>query len=308
MDSQTPRSSYLTPQSLARLKGLSFRAQQVVDGLLQGVHRSLHHGSSIEFSEHKEYAPGDELKHLDWRALGRLDKYYVKRFEHETNVRAWCVLDVSASMGYGRADGLTKYDYAAVMVASLGFLLLRQQDAVGVVTFADESVTILPVRAQLAHMKNLCRTLESHRPAGKTELASGLRRISDQVDKRGLVFVFSDFFADHDDAFRFLRQLVGRGHQVTVVHVLDGDEIDFPFTKSCLFEGMESRRQLLVEPTLIRRTYLKRMKAHQDEVRQRCLEGHMAYHLVDTRRPPHEVIAELLTAKNRSRRNRRAGG
>jgi uncharacterized protein (DUF58 family) len=217
-------------------------------------------------------------------------------------------LDVSASMGYGRADGLIKYDYAAVLVASLGFLLLRQQDAVGVVTFADEAVSVLPVRAQLAHMKNLCRILESHRPAGNTELASGLRRISDQVDKRGLVFVFSDFFGQHEEAFRFLRQLAGRGHQVKVLHVLDGDEIDFPFTKSCLFEGMESQRQLLVEPTLVRRTYMKRMKAHQDEVRKRCLDAHIDYHLVDTRRSPHEVMAELLTSRNKARHNRRGGG
>ena len=292
----------LEPEALARLKGLHLRARRVVDGLLQGIHRSPHHGSSIEFAEHKEYSPGDEIRHIDWKAYGRLDKYYVKKFEQETNLRAWSVIDVSASMEYGAEGALTKLEYASVLAASLGFLLLRQQDAVGLVTFAEAVEAVLPPRARLGHLTHYCQLLEQARPRGGTSLEAGLQRLSEQLRKRGVIHVFSDFFADTGRCFEVLRQLAIRGHQITVFLVLDGDEIDFPFDQMTLFEGMETRKRLLVEPKLVREAYLERLVQHRERLRQACLESRIDFVEVDTRRRPDRLLLEWLRSRDHRQR------
>ena len=296
MRSPNPAYASLDPRTLAQLKGLAVRARRVVDGVLQGTHRSPHHGSSVEFAEHKEYSPGDEIRHLDWRAYGRLDRYYIKKFEHESNLRAWFALDTSGSMAYGAEGGMSKMEYASLVAASLALLLLRQQDAVGMLTFADEVHTLIPARGRLGQLRRVCEALEAVRPARGTRLDVGLARIGEQAKKRGLIYVLSDFFGPHDDAFRILRQLVSRGHQVTVFHVLDGDELTFPFEALTLFEGMETDMRLLAEPGLVRQAYLGRMGEHLDTVRRRCLEGRITYVLADTRHRLDRLLIGALTA------------
>lgn len=285
------------PAALARLKGVTLRAKRVVDGVLQGLHKSPHQGASIEFAEHKEYAPGDEIRHVDWRAFARFDKYYVKKYEQETNLSAFCVVDCSASMGYGADGGLTKFEYTAVMVTTLGYLLLRQQDAIGLVKYADAVSEVLPPRARVNHLHHIATALESARVDKGTNLEAGLNAVVEFSRKRGLVFVFSDFFSDASRPFDMLRQLVSRGHQVTVFHVLDGDELTFPFDEMTLFEGMESKRRLLVEPRLVRRAYLKRVEEHQALIRKQCLESRVGYELVDTREAPGELVLRFLKAQ-----------
>ncbi|MEC9073205.1 MAG: DUF58 domain-containing protein, partial [Myxococcota bacterium] len=243
---------------------------------------------------HKEYSPGDETKHIDWKAYGRMDKYYVKRFEQETNLNAWCVLDQSGSMAYGAEGALTKFDYASVVAASLGFLLLSQQDAVGVLTFSDGVQKIIPTRSGLGHMSHICAALEGSRPEERTDLSAGLRQLSEQTRRRGVVMVFTDFFAPLEEAFGVLRQLVSRGHQVIAFHVLDGDELRFPFEEMTLFEGLETGDRLLAEPRSIRSTYMKRIEAHVEEVRRRCIEGRIEPVLLDTSEPPARVLLRVL--------------
>ena len=296
--------SLTDPQALAQLKGVTLRARRVVDGILQGLHRSPHQGASIEFAEHKEYAPGDEIRHVDWKAFGRFDKYYVKKFEQETNLQAFCVLDASASMGYGADGTLTKFEYAAVMITTLAYLLLRQQDAVGLVKYAGEVSEVLPPRSRLNHLAHLTASLESTKVKGGTNLEAGLNAVVEFSKKRGLVFVFSDFFSDTERPFNMLRHLVGRGHQVTVFHVLDGDELTFPFDQMTLFEGMESTRRLLVEPKLVRRAYMKRIVEHQALIRKRCLVAQVAYQLIDTREAPGEVVLRFLRASGNAKAGR----
>ena len=290
-------SRLLHPAALAQLKSLSMRVNQVVDGVLQGVHRSPHRGRSVEFAEHKEYTPGDETRHIDWRAFARLDKVYVKRFEQETNLSAWFAIDSSESMAYGATGQLTKYDYAATALASLAYLLLRQQDAVGLVNFADTVRRVIPPRSQLSHLKRLTDALEAEPPRGHTELASGLKRISEGTSRRGVVFVFSDFFGDPDEALNMLRRLVSKGHAVTAFHVLDGDELSFPFEGVIHFEGLEHRRRLLAEPQLIRERYLAAMEAHRSQIRQACLEAQVQHVLVDTRHPLDHFLLSFLGAQ-----------
>jgi uncharacterized protein (DUF58 family) len=294
------RTTLLDARTLARLKPLAIRARQVVDGLLTGLHKSPHHGSSIEFSEHKDYSPGDEIRHIDWKAYGRLDRYYVKRFEHESNLRATFVVDGSASMGYG-SMGTSKFTYASVLAASLAYLLVHQQDAVGAVVFAGGELHQLPARARMTHLMRLCGALESTAPEGGTALREALTRTSEQATKRGLVFVLSDFFVDLEEPFRVLSRIVSRGHQVAVLQVVDGDEIEFPFEQMTLFEGMETSERLLVEPRLIRERYLQRFQAHQADLRGRCLRSHIEFLAVDTRLEPDRVLLPFL----KSRRARR---
>ncbi len=290
------------PQALARLKGVTLRARRVVDGVLQGLHKSPHQGASIEFAEHKEYTPGDEIRHVDWKAFARFDKYYVKKYEQETNLRAFGLVDCSASMAYGAKGGLTKFEYAAVMMTTLSHLLLRQQDAVGLVKYADEVCEVLPPRSRLNHLSHIAAALDKTKVRGATNLESALSAVVEYAKKRGLVFVFSDFFADAERPFNMLRHLVGRGHQITVFQVLDGDELTFPFDEMTLFEGMESKRRLLVEPRLVRRTYLARVAEHQATIRERCLDAQVSYQLVDTRQPPGDVVLRFLKAAEQRKR------
>ena len=288
------------PRALAELKGLSLRCQRVVDGLLQGLHRSPHHGSSIEFSEHKEYSPGDDVRHIDWKAYARLDKHYVKRFEHESNLTAWCLMDASGSMGYkGEQSGLSKLEYASVLAVSLSYVLLKQQDGVGMVSFGDALGKNLSPAARIGHLNRLCSLLEAIEPQGGTNLPGIVRVVGEQAKKRGLVFVFSDFLSDPDADFSALRRLASRGRQMAVFHIMDKDETTFPFNEMTLFEGMETNHRLLAEPNLIRKAYLQRFHAHCAEIKRQSLRNKMHYVQVDTSRAPHEVLASFLALWNK---------
>ena len=298
-NTSSDRPKLIDPQALARLKGVSLRANVVVDGVLQGLHRSPHQGASIEFAEHKEYSPGDEIKHVDWKVFGRVDKYYVKKFEHETNLQAFLVIDGSASMGYRAEGALSKFEYASVLATALAYLMLRQQDAVGLVKFDEALAEVVPPRSRMTHLMALCDVLEKSRVKGGTNLEAALKSLVEHQKKRGLVLIFSDFFGDDERSFTMLRHLVGRGHDVTVLQVLDGDELEFPFKEMTLFEGLESDLKLLVEPQIVRREYLQRMQEHQGRIRKKALEAQAGYLLVDTRVPPGEIVLRFLRERRR---------
>lgn len=297
----------IDPAALARLKGVALRAQSVVDGVLQGLHRSPHQGASIEFAEHKEYSAGDEIKHVDWKVYGRLDKYYVKKFEHETNLQAFMVIDGSASMSYGAEGALTKFEYAAVVATTLAYLLLKQQDAVGLLKFDEQVAEVLPPRSRMTHLATLAEVLERARVRGGTDLERALKLLVEQQKKRGMVFVFSDFFGEAERAFAMLRNLVGRGHDAILLQVLDGDELEFPFKEMTLFEGLESDLKLLVEPQIVRKEFLSRMAAHQERIKRQCLESQAGYFLADTREPPGNLVLRWLRERKQGQQQRRGG-
>jgi len=289
------RSHLLDPELLARLARTAIRHRGPVDGTLTGIHRSPHHGSSVEFTEHKEYSPGDEIRHIDWKVYGRSDRWYVKRFEDETNLRAFFVLDCSGSMAYrGEQAIASKFVYASMIVAHLGYLLLRQADAVGLVSVADEVRTWLPPRARSAHVLDLVRTLEELRPEGRTALHEGLARVAESGHKRGVVYLLSDLFTDVEPVFRLLHQLRGRRHAVTLFHVLDRDELKFPFDRVATFRAMESDTRLLAEPRAIRGTYLRALEAFLERVRRECTDAGIAWFPVDTSKSLEETLAGYL--------------
>jgi uncharacterized protein (DUF58 family) len=286
---------YLDAETLARLAGLQLRVQAVVDGTLAGLHPSPHQGASVEFAEHKEYAPGDDLRHLDWKALGKFDRYYIKRFEDETDLRAYTLLDSSGSMDYGRP--LSKLEYGSVLAASLAYFLARQGDQPALMVFGDRLQAYLPPRARSGHLAEVLRTLEGIRAGGGTDLVQAIRRLTEVISGRSLALLVSDLFDAGQDALRLLRHLRARRHHVVLFHLLHPDELEFPFTEVTLFQSMEGEQQLLVDPGGIRKAYLEQMQRFLARTRRDCLEAEIEYHLVTTADPLEQVLVKLLARR-----------
>ncbi|HEY7957830.1 MAG TPA: DUF58 domain-containing protein [Polyangia bacterium] len=301
----------LDPVALQRLQNLELRARTVVEGALSGLHRSPHHGASVEFAQHKEYSAGDEIKHIDWKAYGKFDKYYVKRFEEETELRAYLLIDTSGSMGY-RGRGVSKLEYARMLAASLAYLLLRQQDQVGMIAFGEKLRGYLPPRARSGHLADMLTALEALTADGPTDLARALAYLSEVSRRRALVIVLSDLLeadsadpnARRENARHLLRGLRARQHDVVVFHLLDSDELTLPFEGTTWFESMEDGRRTLVEPADVRRAYLGELSKFIDGYRRGLAEGDVEYHLVDTARAPSEVLLDFLNGawRNKGRR------
>lgn len=294
--------SLLDPKVLARLGNTQLRARAVVEGVLSGLHRSPHQGQSVEFAEHKDYAPGDDLRHLDWKAWGKLDRYYVKRFEHETNLRAFLVLDASASMGYGSKDLLTKLAYAQTLAACLGYLMVRQQDAVGVVVARGRELSYLPPRAALGHLPAILGTLEAAAAVGPTDLAAAADLVAEKAGRRAAVFVLSDLLDFAPGAMRRLADLRRMKHEVAIFHVLDPDELEFPFEDATRFEGLEGEPALEVDPRSIRASYLEEVAAFCAGAKRTCEQSDVEYEAVRTDAPMDRLLLRFLARREGGRR------
>jgi len=294
----------LDPVALSRLQNLELRARSVVEGALSGMHRSPHHGSSVEFAEHKEYSAGDEIKHIDWKAYGKFDKYYVKRFEEETELRAYLLIDCSASMGYAGPSGVSKLDYARMLAASLAYLLLKQQDQVGMVAFGERLRGYLPPRARSGHLNDLLTALDGVKAEGRTDLPRALAYLSEVVQRRALVVLFSDLLGSGNDVRHLLRGLRARKHDVVVFHLLDKDELTLPFEGTTIFESMEDEQKLVADPGDVRKAYLAELEKFVDGYRTALREGDVEYQLVDTSQPPSDVLVRFLTGPYRTRGKR----
>lgn len=294
----------LDPALLARIAGMPLRARTVVEGALSGMHRSPHRGASVEFSEHKVYAPGDELRHVDWRAVGRMDRWYVKQFEHETNLRATIVLDASRSMAYrGRGAAMTKLEVGAVLAASLAYLLVQQGDAAGLLTFADGPVDYLPPRSRPGHLQAVLAALEAVKPAREaTDLAATLDRVAEVVPRRGLVVLISDLLDFRHEPASLLKRLKQASHDVAVLQVLARDELDLRFDGPTLFEGLEGRARLLADPEGLRERYTAELNAWTEGWRRACVDTDADYQLVPGDAPLDRVLAELLRRRLGRRR------
>jgi uncharacterized protein (DUF58 family) len=294
----------IDPLTLMRIKSLQVRAKVAVEGFIKGIHRSPYHGFSVEFSEYREYSPGDDPRYLDWRLFARSDRYYVKRFEDETNLRCYLVLDVSRSMGY-RSGAHSKSEYARTAAATIAYFLSLQRDAVGLITFEDRITDYLPPRHRPGHLRRLMAALERE-PAGRaTNLENPLEEIAATVRKRGLVILISDLLAPTTSLAAKLGYLRSRGHDVVVLRVLDPVEVGFPFSLPAMFQDVESGRELYVDPAAARDQYLKRFATHAAEIEQSCVDLGIEYKLVTTDRPLELVLFDLLKA--RMRRGRRPG-
>jgi uncharacterized protein (DUF58 family) len=272
---------FLHPQTIARISRLDLRARQVVEGFISGMHKSPVFGHSIEFVQHREYTTGDDIRHLDWKVWSKTDRFYIKQYEAETNLRNNLVVDVSESMHYGRG-ALNKYEYGCTAAACLSYLLLRQQDAVGCLTFDDRVRHIIPPRSQMTHLDAICGAMDTSRPRDKTDILGILRRVTESLPARGMVTIISDFLVDREPLVKGLEMLCQRKHDILVFHVLDDDEMTFPFTGTTRFEGMEELPHLLCDPRALREGYIEALEEYLVEVRRGCTRLGIDYQLVRT--------------------------
>lgn len=300
--------SLIDPQTLMRIKSLQMRARVTVEGFIKGIHRSPYHGFSVEFSEYREYSPGDDPRYLDWRLFARSDRYYVKRFEDETNLRCHLLLDTSRSMGYGSLS-YRKIDYARTAAATIAYFLNLQRDAVGLLTFEDRITDYLPPRHRPGQLRRLMAMLDREPEGRATDLAGPLEQIAATVHKRGLIVLISDLLAPTDLLRNRLGYLRSRGHDVVVLRVLDPAEVDFPFDSPAMFKDVESGRELYVDPESVRAEYLRRFSAHAAEIEHACVDMGIEYQAIATTRPLELVLFDYLRLRMRrgrpgaSRRN-----
>ena len=290
-----------------RIKNLQMRARVIVEGFYAGIHRSPYHGFSVEFSEYRQYTPGDDLRYLDWRLLARSDRAYVKRFEDETNLLCYVVVDTSKSMGYGAGSSKTvghaKHEYARTLAATLAYFLHQQRDAVGLLLFDEEVVDYAPPRHRPGHLRRLMAMLQ-HEPRGHaTDLAKPLEQIAQMVRKRGLVVLISDLLADPDVLRTKLGYLRSRGHDVVVFRVLDPAELTFSFGEASIFEDLETGRRIYIDPEAAREQYLERFRAHAAHLDKICRELGVDFVECTTERPLELSLFDLL--RTRVRRGRR---
>lgn len=288
----------LDAQTLSRLQGVKLRARAVMEGVLSGLHKSPHQGQSVEFAEHKEYAPGDELRHLDWKAYGKFDKYYVKRFEHETNLRAIMVVDASASMGYQSA-ALSKLEVAKTLAGALCYLLVRQQDAAGLAVMSEGRIRDVPPRASAGHLNVLLDALEATQPKGITQLVTAADHLAEVLPRRSSVIILSDFLDENQTALKRLLALRQRKNDVSVFHLVDPAELTFPFDDPTLFLDMEGEGRIEVNPREIKESYLEEFGAFLTGVKTACAEADVDYELVRTDEPMDDVLLRFLGKRRR---------
>jgi uncharacterized protein (DUF58 family) len=285
----------LDPWTLAKLQGLRLRARRIVEGYLGGSHRSPYRGFSIEFAEHREYAPGDDLRHLDWKVYARTDKLYLKQFQDETNLICHLVVDVSESMAYRGPDAaMSKFEYAQCLGAALAWLVLRQRDAVGLVTLDDRLRDEVPASSNPAHLEQIVRTLETSSPNSKTKFGSLLSQLAGSLPRRGIVVLISDLFDDVATLLRGLQRLRLERHEVITLQVLDRTELDFPFEQPTLFRGLEQFADMFVDPQSIRESYRAEMRDFCRALQRGCHENQISFTTACTDQPLDRVLAKML--------------
>ena len=292
IDPDDPR-RFLHPKTIARISQLDLRAQQIVEGYISGMHRSPFYGHSVEFVQHREYVPGDDIRHLDWKAWSKTDKFFIKQYEAETNTRTHLVVDVSESMHYGRGP-LNKYEYACTAAACLSYLMIRQQDAAGLIAFDNEVRQMLPARSAQSHLDAIIKTLHVSKPKEKTDIFKILRRVAEATPSRGMICIFSDLLVDREPLIKGLEMLRHRRQDVMVFHVLDDDEINFPFSGTTRFEGLEEQPDLLCDPKSLREGYIEALEEYLVEVRRGCSKLGIDYTLVKTSDPLDAILSKFL--------------
>ncbi len=269
---------FLDPETLAKLQGLELRARLIVEGYVSGVHRSPFHGFSIEFAEHREYVQGDDLRYVDWKVFGKTDKYYLKQYEEETNLVSYLLLDVSESMRYQSAAApLSKLAYAQCIGAALAYLVLQQQDSVGLATFDREIRQLVRPSSNPSHLKQLLHVMELSPPERKTNTGPIFHDLAERLKKRGIVIVLSDFFDDVQSMMAGLKHFRHRRHEVILIHVLDPAEVEFPFRDMTLFKGLEQLPDVLADPKALRQAYLGEFGAFVQSLKRGCRSLHIDY-------------------------------
>ena len=299
---------YFRPEVLSKIARLELRARRVVEGFVSGMHKSPYKGFSVEFANHRSYVPGDDIRHIDWRVYAKADRFFVKEYEEETNMRVHLLLDCSGSMAYPEHPGtarMTKWDYAATVAASLAHLLVYQQDAVGLTLFDSDLRLQLPASTNRASLIELARGVEANGPANKTNVKALFRELAGRIPRRGMVVIISDLLTDMGDLIDGLRRLRYGRHDVLVLHVMDHDELHFPFADRTLFEGLEAPElQVLTDPQSLRTSYLAALESFLAKIRRACLDHQIDYSLIDTAETLDIALTTFLATRMHRRKTR----
>ena len=296
-----PRSeeNYLDPATLSKISSLGLFARMVVEGLVSGLHKSSYHGFSVEFSEHRPYNPGDDIRYIDWKALAKLDRFYIKKFEEETNLRSYVILDSSGSMGFRSGSPLSKLDYGKFLTVCLAYLMLVQRDSVGLSLFAESARRFIPPRANRDHIQVLVDELRDTRAEGKSSIAGALSDLAGRISRRGLVVVISDLLDDQQRVLEALRHTRHRKNEIIIFHLLDPHEIEIPWKGYLKLVDMEDPETLTTDPGRLSRDYRQRVESFVEGYRQGCLGENIDYVLVSTDRPLDEVLPAYLASRKR---------
>ncbi|HUG66220.1 MAG TPA: DUF58 domain-containing protein [Pirellulaceae bacterium] len=288
----------LDPRTLAKLQGLRLRARRIVEGFVAGLHRSPYRGFSVEFAEHREYVPGDDIRHLDWKVFGRTDKFYLKQYEDETNLICYLVLDVSESMSYRGPDSpFSKLEYAQCIAAALAWLVLQNQDAVGLITFDRQIRDYVPPSNSPSRLNELLAVMEQAPSANKTSLGNTFQQLAQKLTKRGVVLVISDLFDEAKSVLNGLRHLRHRQHDLAVLQILDPAELSLPFDRPTLFRGLEGMPELTTQPRAIRAAYQAELDSFLKQIKRGCLDNEIDYRLISTDRPFDVALSAFLSSR-----------
>jgi uncharacterized protein (DUF58 family) len=267
---------YLDPLTLAKVRGLELQARLVVEGYLSGLHKSPYHGFSVEFAQHREYVPGDDIKHVDWKVYGRTGRFYLKQYDEDTNLVCWLILDISDSMRYGSGQ-VSKYDYACMAAASLAYLILQQSDSVGFVTFDNQVRRFMKPSSQPSHLKEIIQVMNEGASQAKTRMAPLFHDMAERISRRSIIFIISDMFDEVPEMLLGLKHLRHKRHEVVLWHVLDAYELTFPFQEATLFNGLEQHPPLLTEPRTLRQGYLDQFGKFVDDLKLGCRSQNIDY-------------------------------
>lgn len=290
---------YLQPEVVARLANMELIARLVVEGFITGLHKSPYHGFSVEFAEHRQYMPGDDLKYLDWKILGRTDRYYIKEFEEETNLKAYIVLDASKSMAYASDGRMNKLEYASYVAAALAYLMVQQRDAIGLAVYDEQIRTYMPPHATKSYLKEILKNLELLEASNKTGTAQSLHEIAERLKRRGLVIILSDLFDKPDEVMTAFKHFRHKKNEVVVMQVLDPQERSFAFGNDAIFKDLETREELLTQPYHIQRSYQETMRKFLELYKKECREHAIDYVLLDTATPFDVALFQYLSKRKK---------
>ncbi len=273
---------YLDPDTIAKLGNMELRARMVVEGFITGMHKSPYHGFSVEFSQHRQYRPGDEIRFLDWRVYGRSGRYYIKEFEEETNLRSMLCVDTSASMRFSSNNRLSKFEYSCYLSAALAMLMIQQRDAVGLALYNKQITSFLPPNSKPSYISQILSILENVVPSDTTGTAVALELLAERIKRRGLIVVFSDFFDNTESIIKAIRHLRHKRHEVILFHILDPREVDFDFGNSANFIDLETGEQMVTQPHQIKKSYVETMHNFINNLKKECMHHNVDYNLITT--------------------------
>ncbi len=291
--------SYLDPKIISRISSLDLRARLVVEGFMVGLHKSPYHGFSVEFSQHRPYMQGDNLRSVDWRVFGKTEKYYIKQYEEETNLRSYIILDSSRSMEYSSNKSISKLDYASTLVAALSYMMIKQQDAVSLTIYSDEIKKYLPPKSSNSYLQQILKELVTLKASSKTNTSDVLNKVAEKIKRRGLVIIISDFFDDVDKTLNAIKHFAHKKNEVIIFQILDPMERSFGFGKDAVFKDLETDEELTTQPYQIQKAYQQAMNEFTNKIKRECLNSNFDYNLLDTSVPFDKALFTYIQKRSR---------